>query len=75
MSGSEVRPVNAAELQTAINLAPAMQAKAQQTVTSGQFTFFAAFDGTNNDRTNVPLSDNPLSTNVAQLANQLKGSA
>jgi hypothetical protein len=40
--------------------------------TSGkQFVFFAAFDGTNNDKNNVALSGNPQSTNVAQLFDQV----
>lgn len=41
-------------------------------VPDGQFVFFAAFDGTNNDRANVQRSGNPLSTNVAQLAIQVE---
>ncbi|RYF30648.1 MAG: hypothetical protein EOO23_04685, partial [Comamonadaceae bacterium] len=34
------------------------------------FVFFAAFDGTNNDRTNLPLSGSPYPTNVANLYDQ-----
>lgn len=44
---------------------------AQVTVLPGQFTFFAAFDGTNNNRANVQLSGTPQHTNVAQLFAQV----
>ena len=44
---------------------------ARLTVRPGQFVFFAAFDGTNNDRGNVTLSGTPQRTNVAQLESQL----
>ena len=44
---------------------------AQVTIRPGQFVFFAAFDGTNNDRTNIALSGTPQGTNVAQLESQL----
>ena len=39
---------------------------------NGQFVFFAAFDGTNNDRDHVEVSGNPQSTNVGQLEQQLR---
>ncbi len=32
-----------------------------------RFTFFAAFDGTNNDRANLKLSGDEFSTNIGQL--------
>ncbi|MCP5280115.1 MAG: DUF2235 domain-containing protein [Rhodoferax sp.] len=38
----------------------------------GQFVYFAAFDGTNNDRANLPLSGAPLQTNVAELFEQVE---
>ncbi len=37
-----------------------------------RFTFFAAFDGTNNDENNLKLAGTPLSTNVSQLGLQAK---
>jgi hypothetical protein len=40
-------------------------------VMEGQFVFFAAFDGTNNDRGNLALSGTPQQTNVAQLSAQV----
>jgi hypothetical protein len=39
-------------------------------VRDNQFVFFAAFDGTRNDMTDVPLSKNPQDTNVAELYKQ-----
>ena len=41
-------------------------------VPPGQFVFFAAFDGTNNDKDNVALSKSPHQTNVANLFDQAK---
>ena len=40
-----------------------------------RFTFFAAFDGTQNDRLNQTLSGTPLSTNIAQLELQASQAA
>lgn len=37
---------------------------------AGKFVFFAAFDGTNNDKDNLKLSGNPYPTNVANLFDQ-----
>jgi hypothetical protein len=37
---------------------------------AGKFVFFAAFDGTNNDKDNLKLSGNPYPTNVANLHSQ-----
>lgn len=39
-------------------------------VRENQFVFLASFDGTRNDRGDVPLSGNPLSTNVGQISRQ-----
>jgi hypothetical protein len=38
--------------------------------TSSRFNFFAAFDGTNNDKDNLKLSGDPYPTNVANLHKQ-----
>lgn len=40
------------------------------TIKKEQFVFFAAFDGTRNDKKDVKLSGNPEDTNVAQLFQQ-----
>lgn len=37
---------------------------------AGKFVFFAAFDGTNNDKDNLRLSGDPYPTNVANLHKQ-----
>ena len=37
---------------------------------TGKFVFFAAFDGTNNDKDNLKLSGNPHPTNVAHIYQQ-----
>lgn len=39
-------------------------------VRENQFVFLASFDGTRNDRGDVPLSGNRLSTNVGQISRQ-----
>lgn len=54
------------------NLAEARKiaAAAKKAVGKGQFVFFAAFDGTNNDRDN--LKDNAQTTNVGQLWQQFE---
>lgn len=66
------------EQQTARALAQA-QAIAETAETGAikkeQFVFFAAFDGTRNDKGDVELSGNPEDTNVAELYKQAKLSA
>ena len=47
---SDLRTVTQDELNTVIQTAQNIAGSAQQSVQSGQFVFFAAFDGTNNDR-------------------------
>ena len=44
---------------------------AQATISPQQFVFFAAFDGTNNDRAAVHKSGSPQDSNVAQLEKQV----
>ena len=39
-------------------------------IRDNQFVFYAGFDGTLNDRSDVTLSGNPLNTNVAQITRQ-----
>jgi hypothetical protein len=48
----------------------AIVSSAKQASHSNRFAYFAAFDGTNNDKNDVRLSGNPQDTNVAQLFNQ-----
>lgn len=55
--------------------ANAVSASAQTTIAPKQFVYFAAFDGTNNDRNAVYKSGNPQDTNVAQLEAQVSENA
>lgn len=55
--------------------ASAIAASAEHEAATNQFIFFAAFDGTNNDKDDVALSGNPQDTNVAQLFAQAASSA
>ncbi len=55
------------EIQDAILQSQQIEASASQALTSGQFVFFAAFDGTNNDRTDLPESRTTQPTSVAEL--------
>jgi hypothetical protein len=64
------RKLTQEEIQQAIQQAQRIAASASPTVQSGQFVFFAAFDGTNNDRDDLPESGTTQPTNVGQLAYQ-----
>ena len=66
-----VKTLTPAEIQTATFLANRIAGAATSTVTSNKFVYFAAFDGTRNDRDNLPLSGLSLSTNAAQLEAQI----
>ena len=55
------------EIQQAIAQEQQLSASASQTIQSGQFVFFAAFDGTNNDRDHPEQSGDTQWTNAAQL--------
>lgn len=67
MGKSVVRELNEAEL------ARMPQARHEMAAAGGQggttkYTFLAAFDGTNNDRGNTKLADDPEPTNIGKLA-------
>ncbi len=55
--GIPVKNLSASEIQQAQLQAQAIASAATLAVKSGQFVFFAAFDGTNNDRINLALSE------------------
>lgn len=55
------------EIDDTMAVCTTLAAPGAATVADGQFVFFGAFDGTNNDRFNLPLSGTPQQTNVAQL--------
>lgn len=74
-SATPVADINATQAADSLawNLAEAKKiaAAAKKVVTKGKFVFFAAFDGTNNDRDN--LQENVQTTNVGQLWQQFEG--
>ncbi len=61
------------ELQVAQNeqAAQALGSAGSKAISANQFTYFAAFDGTNNDKDNLALSGDPQQTNAAQLYDQV----
>jgi hypothetical protein len=64
---------DAAGIATAQTQAAAIASAAQvATIKANQFVFFAAFDGTNNNRDDVLRSGSLQDTNVAQLETQIK---
>ena len=60
------------ELALANTQASSIAGAARATISTNKFVFFAAFDGTNNDRNAIHRSGNPLDTNVAQLEAQVQ---
>lgn len=60
------------EIQQAIQQVQRLAASASKTIQSNQFVFFAAFDGTNNDRDHLELAGDPQMTNAAQLEIQVR---
>lgn len=65
---SEVKVLSLQEIAQVREQASAIAASAEGAEgAKTRFVFFAAFDGTRNDRFNVPLSGNPQDTNVAEL--------
>ena len=67
-----VKTLSPSEIQSAILQSNQITNAAVATVTGNQFVFFAAFDGTRNDRNNLALSGDPKSTNVAQIFEQVR---
>ncbi|MBD3810941.1 MAG: cadherin-like domain-containing protein, partial [Betaproteobacteria bacterium] len=68
--GTIVSTLTSEEIQQAQQRAQAIAATSTLAIQSDQFVFFAAFDGTNNIRTNPGYSNDVQSTNVGQLAYQ-----
>ena len=67
-----VKTLSPSEIQSAVLQSNQIASAATRTVTSNQFVFFAAFDGTRNDLDSLPLSGLSLSTNAAQLYKQMR---
>jgi Ca2+-binding RTX toxin-like protein len=70
-----VKQLSAGEIATARAQAASSIGPAEAVILPGQFVFFAAFDGTNNNRTNLSKSGDPLTTNVGQLSTQVEKAA
>lgn len=69
MGTSEVRQLNDEEM-ARLPVARAAMEDAGRAGTSSRFNFFAAFDGTNNDKGNLELSGDPYPTNIGNLDQQ-----
>ena len=61
-----------AEITTTRFQSTALGAASFSNISPRQFVFFAAFDGTNNDRNNLALSGAPLKTNIAVVEEQVR---
>lgn len=70
--GIETRTLTQNEQTIAQQQAEAIANAGSSAISEKQFTFFAAFDGTNNQRNNLGLSGDPQMSNVAQLELQVK---
>jgi len=66
-----VADLNDGEIALVAALCGELENPGPATVKSGQFVFFAAFDGTNNNRIDLPLSGTFQQTCVAQLFEQV----
>lgn len=60
------------QISAAKTAAGAITEVAKATISDKKFVFFAAFDGTNNDRSAIYKSGNPIDTNVVQLEGQIR---
>ena len=70
MGNSIIRHLTAEQMQQEAAKQQLMADAGRQASVTRRFQFFAAFDGTRNDKDNVPLSGSPYQTNVANLFNQ-----
>lgn len=68
---SIVAELSDAEIEIVRSTCDELAAVTPRSVMDEQFVYFAAFDGTNNDRLNLALSCTPQQTNVAQLFEQV----
>jgi Uncharacterized alpha/beta hydrolase domain (DUF2235) len=73
MGTSDVRRLTDEEL-ARLPQARADMEDAGRSGTASRFNFFAAFDGTNNDKSHLKLSGDPHATNVANLHEQARAS-
>lgn len=70
MGTSTTGTLTAAEMQGVLQARNAMAAVGSGTTTTAKFNYMAAFEGTNNDSTNLELSGSKYQTNVANLRDQ-----
>jgi hypothetical protein len=63
-------PLSASEVQTLRTQTTQIGASSTPTIRPNQFVFFAAFDGTNNIRTNPAIAGDTQTTNVGQMWGQ-----
>lgn len=68
---SIVQTLTPEQINLALQQAQAIANTATPVVQPNQFTFFAGFDGTNNDRNDLAQSGDPQMTNAAQLFEQV----
>jgi hypothetical protein len=64
--------LNAAQVIAAQSQAQSIASSATNVIGSNKFVFFAAFDGTNNDRSNPALAGDTQSTNVGVLEQMVR---
>lgn len=70
MTDRSSAPLTGVQIQTAQQQAAAIGEAGTQVIQSGQFVFFAAFDGTNNTKDNPAFAGDPQSTSVGQVWSQ-----
>lgn len=70
MTGRIVGTLTSEQIQNQLNQVYAISNSLSYLISENEFIFFAGFDGTNNDRKNVPKGEQ--STNVAQLYEQFE---
>lgn len=70
MPASTSSPLTNEQIRDASNKAKALAISGTKAIESGQFVFFAAFDGTNNTKDNPAYSGDTQKTSVGQLATQ-----
>lgn len=75
MGTTVIRTLDSTQVQQLLAQRQALQQVGGSQAAAGKFNFFAAFDGTNNDRNNLSLSGSPYQTNVANLFDQATAAA
>jgi Uncharacterized alpha/beta hydrolase domain (DUF2235) len=72
MGTSVVRPLTEGEIKGVTNASKTIGSAGSSSGTgTGKFVFFGAFDGTNNDRNNLPLANDNQSSSIGQIQRQV----